>query len=147
MTTKSKVYQIRYNTVSKDDENIRWRLIENGNETLVSNIYIDGHTYTTKDWIEEINDYKWHISCVGHCEIKNNCAYITTIKEDRVLLRHILKTISYRIFATLITILTALYLGASFEISTLLGVGELLIKPVFYFLHERFWYKFVKIKN
>ena len=68
---KPKVYQIRFNTVSKS-ENDRWRIIEDGNEVLVSNIIIDGHTYTTKDWIEEINDWKWHISCSGHCEIKNN---------------------------------------------------------------------------
>jgi uncharacterized membrane protein len=147
MKSKGKIYQIRYNTVSGNDEKIRWRLIENGNETLVSNIYIDGHTYTTKDWIEEINDFKWHISCIGHCEIKNNCAYITTIKEDFVLLRHILKTISYRIFATLVTFLTALYLGASIEISALLGIGEIVIKPLIYFVHERVWYKYVKIKN
>jgi len=57
----SKTYQIRYNTVSKDD-NERWRLIENGNETLVANIIIDGSTYTTKDWMEEIQDYKWHVT-------------------------------------------------------------------------------------
>ena len=43
----SKTYQIRYNTVSQNDTE-RWRLIENGNETLVANIIIDGSTYTTK---------------------------------------------------------------------------------------------------
>jgi uncharacterized membrane protein len=147
MISKSKTYQIRYNTHSKDNENERWRLIENGNEILVSDIYIDGHTYTTKDWLEEIQDYKWHISCVGHCDIRSNCAYITTIKEESVLLRHLLKTISYRILGTLTTVIVALSLGASIEVSTLLGVGELLIKPVIYFFHERLWYKYIKIKK
>lgn len=146
MKSQSKTYQIRFNTVSTG-ENDRWRLIENGNETLVSDIYIDGHTYTTKDWIEDIKDYKWHISCVGHCKIRSNCAYITTIKEESVLLRHILKTISYRLLGTLTTVIVALSLGASTEVSTLLGVGELLIKPVIYFFHERLWYKFIKIKK
>jgi uncharacterized membrane protein len=146
MKTQSKTYQIRFNTVSKN-ENDRWRLIENGNETLVSDIFIDGYTHTTKDWLEEINDYKWHISCIGHCKIKNNIAYITTIKEESVLVRHILKTATYRLLATLTTIGIALGLGASVEVSALLGVGELLIKPIIYFLHERVWYRHIRIKK
>ena len=146
MKTQSKTYLIRFNTVSTT-ENDRWRLIENGNEQLVSDIIIDGHTYTTKDWIEEIQDYKWHISCVGHCKIRNNVAYITTIKEESVFVRHLLKTATYRIIATLTTVGIAFGLGASVEISALLGVGELLIKPIIYFLHERLWYKYIRIKK
>jgi uncharacterized membrane protein len=146
MKTQSKTYQIRYNTVSKDDSE-RWRLIENGNEILVSDIIIDGHTQTTKDWMSEINDYKWHISCVGHCNVINNIAYIKTIKEESVVVRHILKTLTYRFFATLMTVCTALFLGASIEVSSLLGLGELLLKPIIYFIHERIWYKYVRIKN
>ena len=96
----SKIYQIRYNTVSKDDTE-RWRLIENGNETLVANIIIDGSTYTTKDWMEEIQDYKWHLTCEGHCEVRNNIAYIKTIKEKSVLKRHILKAVSWRVIGTI----------------------------------------------
>jgi uncharacterized membrane protein len=97
--------------------------------------------------MEEINDWKWHISCVGHCEVKDNVAYIKTVKEESVLLRHILKTISYRFLGTITTVVVAYSLGASFEVSSLLGVGELLIKPVIYFLHERVWYKFLSIKK
>ncbi len=141
-----KTYQIRFNTVSKSDDD-KWRLIEDGNEILVSNIIIDGHTYTTKDWIEEVNDFKWHISCTGHCEIKNNVAYVTTLKEKSVLLRHILKTISYRFLGTITTVTVAYSLGAPIEIASMLGVGELLIKPVIYFVHERIWYKFVRVKK
>jgi uncharacterized membrane protein len=146
MKITSKTYQIRYNTISKT-ENERWRLIENGNETLVSDVIVDGHTYTTKDWMEDIQDYKWHISCVGYCNVKNNIAYITTIKEESVLVRHILKTITYRFFATLTTIVVAYMLGASITISAMLGVGEILLKPFIYFLHERVWYKFVRVKK
>jgi len=61
--------------------------------------------------------------------------------------RHLLKTISYRILGTSITVITAYLLGASIEISSLLGVGELLLKPIIYFIHERIWYKYVRIKN
>jgi uncharacterized membrane protein len=69
------------------------------------------------------------------------------IRFDGVLLRHFLKTITYRVLATATTVIIALSLGASTEVSTLLGVGELLIKPVIYFFHERLWYKFIKIKK
>ena len=146
MTTTSKTYQIRYNTISKGDTE-RWRLIENGNEILVSDVIVDGHTYTTKDWMPEINDYKWHISCVGHCIVKNNIAYITTIKEDSVLYRHIIKTATYRILGTLTTVFTALTFGLPLEIASVFGVAELLIKPILYFLHERAWFKFIKVKK
>ena len=145
-SNESKTYQIRYNTVSKDDSE-RWRLIENGNETLVSDIVINGLTHTTKDWMSEINDYKWHVSCVGYCTVKNNVAYINTVKEESVLTRHILKTLTYRIVATLTTVITAYSLNVSLTTSALLGVGELLIKPIIYFIHERIWYKKIHLKK
>jgi uncharacterized membrane protein len=61
--------------------------------------------------------------------------------------RHILKTISYRILGTAVTVITAYSLGMSFEISSLLGVGELLFKPIIYFFHERIWYKYIRIDS
>lgn len=61
-------------------------------------------------------------------------------KEKNPLKRHLFKTISYRIMATSITISTALILGLDIKASALLGVGEIFVKPVFYFLHERVWY-------
>ena len=142
--SESKEYQIRFNTNSKT-ESERWRLIENGNEIIVGDIIIDGHTHTTKDWMEDIQDYKWHISCIGYCEIKKNIAYINTVKEESVVLRHILKTVTYRFLATIVTVITAYSLGASLVMSSLIGVGEILIKPIIYFVHERFWYKFLRI--
>jgi uncharacterized membrane protein len=145
MKEQSKKFQIRFNTVSVSEDD-RWRLIEDGKETLVSDIIVNGHVYTTKDWLEEINDYKWHISCEGFCSIKNNVAYVTTVKEESVLTRHILKTISYRILGTLTTVSVAYSLGVSIELSSLLGVGELLLKPVIYFLHERLWYRHIRVR-
>ena len=67
------------------------------------------------------------------------------LKEKSALIRHILKTISYRILGTLATIIIAFTLGVSIEISTLLGMTELIIKPIIYFLHERIWYKKIRI--
>jgi uncharacterized membrane protein len=74
-------------------------------------------------------------------------AYVTTIKEQSVFLRHILKTISYRFLGTLTTVITAYCLGAPVALASMLGVGEILLKPIIYFFHERMWYKFVRVKK
>jgi uncharacterized membrane protein len=66
---------------------------------------------------------------------------------ENSLKRHILKTISYRILGTLITVIIAYSLGASLKVSSMLGVGELVLKPVIYFLHERIWYKHIRINK
>lgn len=58
--------------------------------------------------------------------------------------RHLLKTISYRVLGTTVTVVSAYALGMELKMASLIGVGELLIKPLLYFLHERFWYKYVK---
>lgn len=142
----SKTYQIRYNTVSQNDSE-RWRLIENGNETLVANIIIDGSTYTTKDWMEEIQDYKWHITCEGHCEVKNNIAYIKTVKEKSVLKRHIFKSISWRVIGTIDTMILGWVVTGNPLTGLKIGTLEVLTKMTLYFLHERIWYKYVKIKK
>ena len=134
-----KTYQIRYNTHSKNDLT-SWRLICDGEETLVENIHITSETRTSKDWLKELNEHKYHIICTGHLVVKNNIAYITTNDKELSIKRHLAKTISYRIMATIITIGTALILGLDIQASALLGVGEILIKPVFYFFHERVWY-------
>lgn len=67
--------------------------------------------------------------------------------RENSLKRHILKTISYRILGTLTTVIIAYSLGASLKVSSILGVGELVLKPVIYFLHERLWYKYIRIKK
>ena len=67
--------------------------------------------------------------------------------RENSLKRHILKTISYRILGTLTTVIIAYSLGASLKVSSMLGVGELVLKPVIYFLHERIWYKHIRINK
>jgi len=135
-----KTYQIRYNTNSKDDST-SWRLLNDGEEILVSDVFITSQTRTTKNFIEEIGDYKHHITCTGHLHIKDNVAYITTSEEKNAIRRHLAKTISYRIMATSITVATAFLLGINLQVSALLGLGEIMVKPVFYFFHERVWYR------
>ena len=136
---EQKTYQIRYNTTSTNDKE-SWRLICDGKETLVSDIVITSKTRTTKDYIENLGN-KYHITCEGVLEVKDGVAYIKTKRIDNPNLRHALKTITYRLIATTVTVATAYCLGISLEVSSLIGVGELTIKPLIYFLHEKIWYK------
>lgn len=69
------------------------------------------------------------------------------MKKSNAISRHILKTITYRVLGTLTTMGVSLYCTGSFKIASMLGAGELLLKPILYFAHERIWYKFVKIKK
>jgi uncharacterized membrane protein len=61
--------------------------------------------------------------------------------------RHILKTFSYRLIASVTTVITAWSMGISLEMSSLLGISEIMIKPTLYFFHERIWYKYIRIKD
>ena len=58
--------------------------------------------------------------------------------------RHLGKTISYRIISTLLGFLIMWFATGSIKIGAAFGVAELLIKPVLYYLHERFWYRYMK---
>ena len=58
--------------------------------------------------------------------------------------RHLVKTITYRILGTLTTVIGAYLIGGSLKVASLLGLGELILKPIIYFLHERVWYRYVK---
>jgi uncharacterized membrane protein len=58
--------------------------------------------------------------------------------------RHIAKSISYRFVGTLTTILLTLSAGLPLKWAGMVGMGELLFKPIIYFLHERVWYQYIK---
>jgi uncharacterized membrane protein len=58
--------------------------------------------------------------------------------------RHIAKAISYRLVGTLQTITIGYILTGSLVISSTIGIVELCVKPIMYFLHERVWYKCIK---
>ena len=150
-----KNYQIRYNTDSKTPFD-KWRLIEDGQEILVAQIIINGLAQTSEDWffppIENKSSVKavkkWHISCKGECKIIDNVAHINTKgHSDNSILRHTLKTISYRFLGTLTTFTVSYVTTGSIVFASTIGFTELMIKPVLYFLHERVWYKFVKFKK
>ncbi len=58
--------------------------------------------------------------------------------------RHIVKSVSYRFIGTITTIILTVSAGLPIKWAGMVGLGELIIKPIIYFLHERFWYKFIK---
>ena len=58
--------------------------------------------------------------------------------------RHIGKAISYRFLGTLQTIIISYLFTGNFVISSSIGIVELCVKPLIYFLHERTWYKWIK---
>jgi len=58
--------------------------------------------------------------------------------------RHIAKSITYRIVGTITTILLTVSAGLPLKWASMVGLGEIILKPIIYFLHERVWYKFSK---
>ena len=58
--------------------------------------------------------------------------------------RHIAKSITYRILSTTIGFFTMWGVSGSIKIGAAFGIGELLFKPIIYFIHERVWYKWSK---
>lgn len=58
--------------------------------------------------------------------------------------RHIAKSISYRFIGTITTIILTVTAGLPLKWAGMVGLGELILKPIIYFLHERVWYKFIK---
>lgn len=57
--------------------------------------------------------------------------------------RHIVKSISYRFLGTLQTALIGYAMTGDWVVASSMGIVELCIKPVIYFVHERVWYKWV----
>lgn len=55
----------------------------------------------------------------------------------------VFKTITYRVLATVSTILICIMLGLPIDISGLIGLVELVVKPTLYFVHELAWKKYV----
>jgi len=139
-----KNFQIRYNTQSTDDSN-RWRLLSDGEETLVSSIIIDEDTKTTEDYIEGVGQ-KYHITCYGTLELKDGKAYIKTGRKDNTVARHLAKTITWRMVGTIDTIMVGFFITGNIKTGLAIGGVEVLTKMLLYFLHERAWWKFGKLR-
>lgn len=56
--------------------------------------------------------------------------------------RHVLKAVSYRALGSLQTCLISYFFTGNFWVAGSIGITEICIKPLVYFLHERAWYTF-----
>jgi|LakMenE18May11ns_1017448.scaffolds.fasta_scaffold9237078_2 hypothetical protein len=54
--------KIRYNTNATEADQLHWRVLINGNETLASHVEVNTKLWSTKDFIEGVG-YKWHLTC------------------------------------------------------------------------------------
>lgn len=61
--------------------------------------------------------------------------------KDKSRVRHIAKTITWRILATLTTITLAWIVSGDPWIGVTVGGWEFFIKMILYYFHERAWYK------
>jgi uncharacterized membrane protein len=144
MKQEVKKYSVRYNTHSTSDKD-RWRLLDGDTEILVSDIIINSSVQTTKDYIEGLGD-KFHITTEGVCEIKDNVACINPPKTKLALKRHIYKTISWRTIGTIDTMILGWVVTGNPVTGLKIGALEVLTKMTLYFLHERAWYTWGKVK-
>jgi uncharacterized membrane protein len=61
--------------------------------------------------------------------------------------RHIYKTITWRIVATLTTMVIAWKITNNHKIGFTVGIIEFFIKMILYYIHERAWFKLFKMKK
>lgn len=61
-------------------------------------------------------------------------------------LRHLLKTITWRIVGTVDTIILGYIITGNINTGLKIGGVELITKMVLYYLHERVWYKYIRLK-
>ena len=61
--------------------------------------------------------------------------------------RHLCKTITWRILATIITFGLVWLIGGDINIALHIGLLEVIIKMLAYYGHERFWFKYIRFKK
>jgi len=60
-------------------------------------------------------------------------------------LRHILKTVTWRIVGTIDTIILSWLITGNFTLGLKIGSVEVITKMILYYLHERVWFKYIKL--
>ncbi len=77
-------------------------------------------------------------------KLKNDSLELQIIKSRKSVSykRHVLKAVSYRALGSLQTCLISYFFTGNFWVAGSIGVTEICIKPLIYFLHERAWYTF-----
>ncbi len=57
--------------------------------------------------------------------------------------RHAIKAVTWRGVATTATVFIAWWVTGDWTVGLEVGTVELFVKMLLYYLHERFWYKFI----
>jgi uncharacterized membrane protein len=65
------------------------------------------------------------------------------MSKDKI--RHILKTISWRIIGTLDTIFLSWLVTGEFSTGLAIGMIEIVTKSILYYAHERAWYNWIRL--
>ena len=65
--------------------------------------------------------------------------------KDSDRLRHLLKTISWRIVGTIDTMIVSYIITDSIKVGLAIGGFEVFTKMILYYFHERIWFKYVKL--
>jgi len=60
-------------------------------------------------------------------------------------IRHILKSITWRIIGTIDTILLGWLITGNLETGLKIGGVEVITKMLLYYFHERIWFKYIKL--
>lgn len=118
---------------------ITWRMVGTLDTILIS-WFITGDPWTgLKIGLAEISTkmilYYFH----ERVWFKINLTKAGVIRESRI--RHIAKTITWRIVGTLDTMTLAFVITGNPLAGLKIGMSELLTKMILYYLHERVWYK------
>lgn len=65
------------------------------------------------------------------------------MSPDRI--RHILKSITWRLVGTVDTVVLGWLITGNLEIGLKIGGVEVITKMVLYYFHERVWYRYIRL--
>ena len=74
---KKSVIKIRYNTDNDGRNDYYWRALIDGKEHLMKEVFINVKSRTTKDYLADKVQYKWHITCESdNYQIKDGVLFV-----------------------------------------------------------------------
>lgn len=133
--------KIRYNH-NVGDSRLYWRIIINGVEHLASDIDVYVPTKTTGDFIPEVG-LKHHLTCEpDNIEWDGTRVILYNDKTNISRIRHIAKSITWRLIGTIDTVLLGWIISGNLKIGLSIGGFEIITKMILYYFHERIWYRF-----
>ena len=114
-------------------KSLSWRLIGTLDTFLISFILTDsislGISITGFDFILKLFTYYFHERIWYYSKFKNSTK------------RHLLKTFSWRLIGSFTTVLISFMLTGNPFSGFKIGFFETFTKMIFYYLHEKIWYK------